>query len=470
MTVVGKNIAAVCDSEDTTINVYDAATGAPRLSLNTSQHITRAEGSSDGPILFCVHQHSREITLWDTQTGGLIHTFTTEFEVGNIAASLTGKYLASWSSDGTLGFWKVESGCGDSRILRQPVVCLCWLDPEDQVALALGRTVAVLEMTTWRTLHTLAIDGDVRGITFSAKRHLLAIWSTFGIESTIVVINTQTGFVVASPPPLTHVSHFTFSGNGDRVVCALATGDLQRFMVTSRSCTWYKYTSRLGTVDSIALLRNGHLVVNAGGSVQLLGAESTLSQWTYPVQGIPHVYRLDNGRSICAHFVIHGRIYLLDMENMYTLASHFVESGELGPSFRPPRRIVVTSKTALYTEHEDEDRHKEQEPRGSLTRAVSTSEVRPYCRMTDWFVYGTRMSPSVVQKLSEKGVMSTHSYELDGNLEWVVDAKSRRVCWLPPGYVSGTENGHCFAGSSIVMAGGDGIVRRLTFREPRSDL
>ena len=63
-----------------------------------------------------------------------------------------------------------------------------------------------------------------------------------------------------------------------------------------------------------------------------------------------------------------------------------------------------------------------------------------------------------------------HPYSLDENLEWVVDEESRRVCWLPPGYVTGIEDGHFFVDSSIVTAGQDGIVRKLTFREPRSDL
>jgi len=62
-----------------------------------------------------------------------------------------------------------------------------------------------------------------------------------------------------------------------------------------------------------------------------------------------------------------------------------------------------------------------------------------------------------------------YPYALDDNLEWVVAAKSRRVCWLPQGYVSGIENGHFFVGSSIVMAGRDGIVRKLAFREQSSD-
>jgi len=73
------------------------------------------------------------------------------------------------------------------------------------------------------------------------------------------------------------------------------------------------------------------------------------------------------------------------------------------------------------------------------------------------------------RELPEEKILSAHSYKLDENLEWVVDAQSRRVCWIPPGYIGGIENGHFFVGSSIVMAGKDGIVRKLTFRKPRSD-
>ena len=66
-------------------------------------------------------------------------------------------------------------------------------------------------------------------------------------------------------------------------------------------------------------------------------------------------------------------------------------------------------------------------------------------------------------------ILPAQLYALDENLEWVVNEKSRRVCRLPPGYISGIEDGHCFVGSSLVMAGQDGIARRLTFTNPRQN-
>ena len=165
VTAAGQRIVAVCN--DNTVNVYDAVTGVLKLSLKTVQQVTKAEGSPDGSILFFAHQHTREITAWDTQTGGLIHTFTTTFEIHDIAVSLKGKYLASCSSDGTFGFWEVESRCEGSHSLDKPIdYSMCWLEPEDQIALALKGAVAILEVTTGRMLRTIPIDGSVRGFAF----------------------------------------------------------------------------------------------------------------------------------------------------------------------------------------------------------------------------------------------------------------------------------------------------------------
>jgi len=57
-------------------------------------------------------------------------------------------------------------------------------------------------------------------------------------------------------------------------------------------------------------------------------------------------------------------------------------------------------------------------------------------------------------------------YTLDVNYEWVLDAKSRKVCWIPPGDIRRGNGGHFWAGLSLVMLGDDDIVRKLTFKDP----
>ena len=57
-------------------------------------------------------------------------------------------------------------------------------------------------------------------------------------------------------------------------------------------------------------------------------------------------------------------------------------------------------------------------------------------------------------------------YTLDANCEWVLDAKSRKVCWISPADIRRGNGGHFWAGLSLVMVGGDGVVRKVTFKDP----
>ena len=57
-------------------------------------------------------------------------------------------------------------------------------------------------------------------------------------------------------------------------------------------------------------------------------------------------------------------------------------------------------------------------------------------------------------------------YMLDPNCEWVLDVESRRICWIPPGNLQRGAGGHFWVGLSLVMVGDDGVVRKLTFKEP----
>ena len=66
------------------------------------------------------------------------------------------------------------------------------------------------------------------------------------------------------------------------------------------------------------------------------------------------------------------------------------------------------------------------------------------------------------ERLDER--VSEERYCLDDGHEWVVYG-SWRICWVPPGYIGSAPGSHCWAGSSLVMVGQDGILRRLTFLE-----
>ena len=609
MVVTGQRIVAVC--EDNTVNVYDAVTGVLRWSLIAPRQVTKVQGSPDGSIIFCAHQRFRKITTWDTQTGGLIHTFTTNFEIKDIAVSSKGKYLASCSSDGIFRFWEMESRSGGSRFWDQPVLTICWLEPEDQVALVVGEFVVILEMSTGRTLHTIRTRGGVREITFSAGQHLVAVLSTFETRGIIEIVDINTELTLISSAALENVSCFTFSGNGDRLFCATKAGDLQSLHISEPSPNWHDHRSHPATMHSMTLLPSGHLVVNSGGSIQLLKSEYSQPFTASPDPEIAHIYQLDNDKAICVSSRDHRDASLLDLETMKTLANHRDELdkldeqsaprflctsikkdtailchkgvdgfalkrykightspiweqssprpailGTLSPSgrilvtvhsggdpserldwslcfwmaagrgrklhnstvafqgTRPPSRIAFTSETQFYIEEREvfssptiTSKHASLHPQESDVipktttskqpdRHTSPRVQKPVIQRLNHTPFSTTNSEGQsrtgihheeyyirenfslrtfkdyieMEEVSEEEILVIQPYALDESLEWVVDAESRRVCWLPPGYVTRNENGYCFFGSSIVMAGQDGIVRTLTFTEPTSDL
>ena len=57
-------------------------------------------------------------------------------------------------------------------------------------------------------------------------------------------------------------------------------------------------------------------------------------------------------------------------------------------------------------------------------------------------------------------------YTLDVNCEWVLDANSRKICWISPGNLRRGDGGHFWNGLSLIMVGDDGVVRKISFKEP----
>ena len=586
MVVVDQKIVAVEGGNN--VNVYDPVTGVLRLTLKSSQPVEKVSGPPDGSVLFCSHRHPDVVTMWDTQTGGLIHPFTVDFEIKDISVSLKVKFLASCSLDGTLRYWKVESRCGSSRKFGKPVTSVCCLGREEQVALALdegtnlqGGTILVAEMSTGTTLHTFSAfygSESVRGMSFSTRNHKLAIQSTF---DRIVVTHPEQGERLDCTPPLPsgHMGPFAFSDSGGQIFCATNEGDLLRFDVGVYAETWVHLLSGLGAIPSIAFLGRGQLAANHGDSIQVLATEhARLPDGSE--QNISYVYPL-NGKEIGALSHNSMDIHVLDMETTGTISHHPIElncdplfpprllcasidrgvaifslrndlrtavqavsldsrrliweaplqrkavlgalspdgeklvlvmegeelggedwevcvrempNGKMLSSFvqtgKPPSNVVFVSETQFYAEHicvqsastsppETEcifgDKAALGDDFGDITSA--SSKVHPHAgghhlsrHVQTNFTLTHASDGCDIRKASEEEIpWARPYYALDENLEWVVDVKSRRVCWLPQGYVTGKENGHFFWGSSIVMAGQDGVVRRLTFREPRSN-
>ena len=107
-----------------------------------------------------------------------------------------------------------------------------------------------------------------------------------------------------------------FSDHDDRLACATEMGHFWFFHVTVPS--WLAslvLPEPLGRMRSTGLLRNGRpMVVNIGGSIQLLAREPARPSGTGLDPEISRVYPLDNGRAIGASSRDRGGVNLEDHE------------------------------------------------------------------------------------------------------------------------------------------------------------
>ena len=89
----------------------------------------------------------------------------------------------------------------------------------------------------------------------------------------------------------------------------------------------------------------------------------------------------------------------------------------------------------------------------------------PYVINTAPHQEGNRASHSIIhcaeQRQRLEGRVREERYCLDDGREWVL-CGSHRICWVPPGYMGSVPPSH-WAGSSLVMLGQDGTLRKLTF-------
>ena len=86
-----QRIIAACED---IVNIYDAITFVLQQSLCAPETVTKIQDSTDGSMLFFAHSFS--VTMWDVQTGGLIHTFTTQSKINDFAVSATGGHILGY--------------------------------------------------------------------------------------------------------------------------------------------------------------------------------------------------------------------------------------------------------------------------------------------------------------------------------------------------------------------------------------
>ena len=515
------------------MGIYDSVTGALGLSLNPGDLVQAMGGSPDGSVLFCAHQRF-SITAWDIQTGGLIHTFVPEREAGDIAVSLTGRYLACGFSKGSVKIWRVADQAKVSDFNSgSPVAHLCWLGPVEQLAVASKESVRVWDVVARKAIRSFVLKGSICGITYSHELSKFAILTTSEAESIITLVDSKTRTLFTHKAPQ-QISCFAFSQITTELVCGMTTPGLGLFSVPA--CRRRKF-DHPATITSISVLPNGTAVANVTGSgIQLLSLDKRYTPPRQPTTSILAVHSFDEGKIIAIIPTDGDRITLLESATMSTLLTvpvrtytittdsspiicaslkyriafcHFRINertvlemwrfGDASPAWTGTvsglrlvggispsgSRLVVmdddgSSHTIVWVWNTGSGKREAREffhpplPVDPLEIGFESEDKffsrHDACRVS--FVISPSeqhrrgFSHSVIRRgrLPLAG-RSPRYYEVDEAREWVVRS-SKRVCWIPPGYIGSVGHGYWWAGERLFMFGQDRVWRTLAFHKP----
>jgi len=316
MTTIGHGIAAGRD--DGTVGIYDSITGVLRLSLSPEHPAEAVTGSPDGSMLFCTHFRGPSITLWDTQTGGLIHTFALRSRVTDTAVSLEGHYLTCGLSDGSVHFWEIANRMeGPAFGGGSPIIRLCWLTPEEQLVVADLLLVRIWNVVTGMVLYTITMLDPVCGTAYSQKLNQLAVVSSSGAESIITIIDPRTGASLASCRVRRRLSCLAFSQTTKELVCGMQTHGLQLFDVLTKRWRQFDHPA---TITSVFTLSNGTVVANSTGSgIHLLSPDEGCIPHRHPTTPTLAVYPTNEGEIITTIPITRDHVILLELASMRQL-------------------------------------------------------------------------------------------------------------------------------------------------------
>jgi hypothetical protein len=311
LTCIATSAQRIVAAYEDIVNIYDAVTFVLQQSLRIPETVTKIQGSPDGSTLFFAHSHS--VTMWDVQTGGLTHTFTTQSEINDIAVSMTGDRIACGSSDGSIAFWNThtkEEGEGFGN--GQPVVAIFWLSPR-KLAVATPGTVYTHDIDVGETPGYSFIPGRVWGMVYSPLDGgeflvgALRSGKGAGRSSSFLRITTSDQGRAPGPrepkQPLTR--SLTRSGEelsnpmlvGNVMACITPPGGVRSFDTTS----WALIGNPplLNAAKSVAISLNRNLVAETKDSIQIFSLDVLTSGEARSDARVSRVYPLGGKHIVC---------------------------------------------------------------------------------------------------------------------------------------------------------------------------
>ena len=266
----GQRIISACGG---IMNIYDAVTGVLQQSINIPKTATKIQGTLDGSILFLAHSSS--VTMWDVQTGGLIHTFTGQPKISDIAVSTT--HIACGSSNGSVMFWDIHTkGGGKGFGNGQPVVAIIWLSAQ-VLAVATLSNLYIHNITNGESSVWFSAPGSIWGmVNFEGQLLVGTSWKTSGVGREWYFFKPISYTDTLQPhlheESLMHGRQLKSPTRmGREIACITPATGVQLFDPRLRS--WTESPPLLGTARSLALSLGRNIVVQSNDSIQIFSVD-----------------------------------------------------------------------------------------------------------------------------------------------------------------------------------------------------
>ena len=547
-TCVVTSVQRIISVSEDIVNIYDAVTGILQQSLCIPEAVIKTKSSLDGSILFFAHSSS--VSMWDVQTGGLIHTFTTQSEINDITVSES--HIACGLSSGFITFWNIHTkrrgrGFGNN----EPVITIYWLSSQELAVVTQG-TFYIYDIVVGITSRRCRISGHVWGMVHCAAEDGFLIGTSQStpemVEEHCFVYISHTNkqhipFQQVPSPDCVFSAARLRTGQllnpmlvGKQIVCITQPIGVQSYDIESRC--WTNSPPLLDRAVSMAVSLNRNLVVQTKHCIQIFSIDILMSNKTHNDVHPSHIYPLGEKHIVCL-LQPDRNLALLKLENLQELhpnddisplrslladqsASACASSGRgLVAGFGISAVVNMWSSGTLV--HEQIEATEKDAPlcgwspkctqlvtvcrspqpglclkdakhgivlanlpldlddlgMGEVYDLTFISETEFYLKIDgpgQHIQIPFKITTSQSGQHSHKIIKGKPEpllepremppYSLDVNCEWIIDAKSRKVCWISPENLWKGNGGHFWAGLSLVMIGSDGVVRKLTFKKP----
>jgi hypothetical protein len=480
------------------VTVWDVQTGGLTHTFTTPSHITNIAVSTTGDHLACSSDYN--IVFWNNHTKEKGEGFEKGEQIVTIdwmspqelaVATQTTVYIHDITTGETSNGLSIPDRVWGMVYLRDPGE---FLVGTSRLGLGTGQEWSFLKISESGRRGALVPQEQNSSVTQPLKYHGELRDPTLADEE-IVCITQPRGAQsfdhrsqkwTENPPLLDAATSVTVSLNRNLVaqtkdsiqifsLDVLKSGEARNTASTSRAYP-------LGEKHVVCLLRpNRHLAILDLETLQELRPDDGIS----PLQSLLNSQSL-SARGLVAEFGVsavvrawQSRTPLPEWDDDVLLGGSSPDRTRIVTFFRPPWRKLRVKDAKDETVVAQRLLEEEDLETGNVYDVTFDSETRFHLKVDGPGGHVripceiTALPPAFFSHTITKGEPVLLSepreippYTLDANCEWVVDRESRKICWISPGNVRRDEGGHFWAGLELVMVGDDGVVRKLSFKEP----